>query len=426
MFKQKQFRVLMIVENCPFLRDPRVRKEAMTLHSAGYKVSAICPKASPEQPWRECIQGINVYRYRPMPAGLRACGYALEYAYATFAIALLSLIVLWREGFDLIHVANPPDTLVLTAAPFKLIGKRIIYDQHDLCPELFKTKFTRPRWIVPLLLWLERWSYRLADHVITTNESYRANALMRGRVPATKVTVVRNGPELLSGSWTDIDWDVRAKSKNIIVYTGTIGSQDGLDGLCRALHYLRYDLGRQDFCCVIMGDGDALAEVKKLAGKLGLCDNVWFTGWIEDASKYLTYLNTADICVSPDPATSYNHQSTFIKIMDYMAAGKPIVAFDLFETRYSAQGAALYSQAQNEQRFAMRLAELMDNPPLRKELGRCGQKRIRQELAWQYSVPHLLNAYAECLSLRKTSEDREARVTGQEFRGNEVANKIAG
>ncbi|MGC1374240.1 MAG: glycosyltransferase [Candidatus Sulfotelmatobacter sp.] len=145
MVTQKQLRVLMIVENCPFLRDPRVQKEATSLHSAGHQVSVICPKAFPAQPWRESINGIKVCRYRPMPAGLRAVGYSIEYAYATLAIALLSLIVLMREGSDVIHVANPPDTLVLTVAPYKLIGKRIIYDQHDLCPELLTTKFDKLR-----------------------------------------------------------------------------------------------------------------------------------------------------------------------------------------------------------------------------------------------------------------------------------------
>lgn len=420
----------MIVENCPFSRDPRVRKEAGTLQSAGYQVAAICPKATASQPWRECIDGIIVYRYRPTPAGLRAFGYLFEYAYATLAIAFLSLIVLMREGFDIVHVANPPDTMVVTASLYRVIGKRIIYDQHDLCPELLQAKFPQLRWMIPLLLWLERRSYRLADHVIVTNESYRTIALLRGKIPPSKVTIVRNGPEVRNIPPTTIDWQVRDKSKNIIVYTGTIGSQDGLDSLCRILHCLRYDLARQDFYCVVLGDGDALEEVRKLARELKVENNLWFVGWIDDKSKYLSYLNTADICVSPDPLTNYNNQSTFIKIMDYMAAGKPIVSFDLAETRYSAQDAALYSCAHDERQFAGLVAELMDKPALRRELGQRGEKRLREELAWQYSEPALLNAYEACISdAGSMSEQQDLNVGGnsvQNKQGSEESEEMVG
>jgi glycosyltransferase involved in cell wall biosynthesis len=400
--KAKTLRILMIVENCSFVRDPRVRREARALYSAGHQVSVVCPGAEHGQPLREYIDGIAVYRYRPLAAGIKPLGYVLEYLYATLAIAVLSLVILMREGFDVIHLANPPDTMVLSVAPYRLIGKRIIYDQHDLCPELYAAKFARPSSLVfSLLLWLERWSYRLADHVITTNDSYKERALLRGHIPESKITVVRNGPSLRSISSSAMDPELRSKSKNIIVYAGTIGSQDGLDCLCRILHRLRYDLRREDFLCVVMGDGDALPQIKSLVQELQLESKFWFTGWIDDAVRYQRYLSTADICVSPDPVNGYNNRSTFIKIMEYMAAGKPIVTFDLLETRYSAQAAALYARADDEQQFAVYLTELMDQPALRHELGQRGQKRIREALAWEYSIPQLERAYAASLQTRR-------------------------
>lgn len=106
----------MIVENCPYLRDPRVRREAATLYSAGYRVSVICPSARIEEALHEFIGGISVYRFRPIAAGLGPLGYCLEYIYAMLAIAMLSLVVLAREGFDVVHVANPPDTMALISA----------------------------------------------------------------------------------------------------------------------------------------------------------------------------------------------------------------------------------------------------------------------------------------------------------------------
>jgi hypothetical protein len=210
----------MIVENCAFLRDPRVRKEAKALHAAGHRVSVVCPRDS-GRPWHERVEGIAIYRFRPCHAGVGGWGYLLEYTCATLAIAVLSLIVLVREGFDVIHVANPPDTLVLTSILYKLIGKRIIYDQHDLSPELYRAKFAHfsPR-MLRFLLWLERQSYTLADHVIITNESYKQIAKTRGHIPASKVTVVRNGPDFRGLLEGDLDTELRTRSRNILIYTG--------------------------------------------------------------------------------------------------------------------------------------------------------------------------------------------------------------
>jgi len=355
----------MIVENCTFRRDPRVRREAKALHSAGHQVSVVCPQEK-QRPWYERIDGVAVYRFPHFQAGISAWGYFLEYIYANLAIAVLSLVVLVREKFDVIHVANAPDTLVLTMIPYKAVGKRIIYDQHDLCPELYRTRF--PRFnsrLLRLLLWLERQSYALADHVIVTNESYKQTAITRGQIAESKITVVRNGPDLESLSVQDVDAELRSRSKNIIVYTGVIGFQDGLDCLCRILHRLRYDLGRNDFLCVVIGDGDALPRVKALARELWLGENVLFTGWIDDSERYLRYINTADICVSPEPLSDYNDRSTFVKVMEYMAAGKPIVGFELAETRASAQHSALYVSDNDEKEFAVQVVRLMDDPVLR-------------------------------------------------------------
>ena len=212
----------------------------------------------------------------------------------------------------------------------------------------------------------------------------------------------------------DVDVELRRRSKNIIVYTGVIGFQDGLDCLCRILHRLRYDLGRDDFLCVVVGDGDALPQVKALARELRLGENVSFTGWIDDSKRYLRYLNTADICVCPEPFNDYNDRSTFVKVMEYMAAGKPIVGFELAETRFSAQDSALYVGANDERGFAVQLARLMDDRVLRLELGQRGRHRIRKQLAWQYSVTKLLDSYDQCLRIRPVSRKSSNTRSAQE------------
>ena len=394
-------KILMIVENGQYENDPRVRREANALCAAGHTVSVVSA-CDGKKPWRELIDNAAVYRFRSFKARGGILSYFLEYAYSMMAIAWLSLIVLLQEGFDVIHVANPPDTIVMTTAIYKLFGKQIIYDQHDLNPELYAAKFSNFSPIVyRFLLWLESQSCRLADQIIATNESYKKTVMARARVSESKITVVRNGPCLQNMQETDVDLELRSRSRNILVYCGGIGVQDGLDRLCGILYQLRYQLGREDFCCAIIGDGDALPQIRKLAAELCLEDNVWFSGWIYDSKRVLRYLNAADICVSPEPSNSFNNRSTFIKIMEFMAVGKPIVAFDLLETRFSAQDCAVYARPNDEGDFALLIAKLMDAPSLRTEMGHLGQKRIRERLAWEYSVPNLLQVYENCARSEK-------------------------
>jgi glycosyltransferase involved in cell wall biosynthesis len=384
-------RVLMVVENCLYHRDPRVRNEAESLTAAGYSVVVIAPGGSGE-PWYEQIGTVKVYRFPLLTSKSDTTGYLKEYVCAVVSIMLLSVWVLFRDGFDIIHVANPPDCIVPIISIYRLLGKIVIYDQHDLCPELYEAKFGQGGFY-KLLLCLERWSYTLANHVIVTNESYKEFAERRGGLRKSKVTVVRNGPDLRRLKTREVDDELRTRSPNIIAFAGTTGSQDGLDYLCHALHHLRYEMCREDFYCIVLGDGDALSATQALARQLGVEQKIWFAGWVSDPDVYARFISTADICVSTDPHNHYNNHSTFIKIMEYMAAGKPIVTFDLLETRRSAQEAALYADPNDIVSFAQRLVDLMANPSLRHSMGEVGYKRVQDELAWKYSAPRLLGAY---------------------------------
>lgn len=401
-------RVLMLLENNPFPQDPRVRREANALVAAGYRVAVVCP-ADAGQPWRETVNDVSVFRYAAPPPGQGMLGYVWEYAYSITAAFLLSLVVWVRCGFDVIHASNPPDLFFLIAACYKPFGVRFIFDHHDLTPEMYRARFAgkRSRLVPRLLVLLEQLSCRLADHVIATNHSYRAVELQRGRVPPERISIVRNGPELDRIRLVAPDPDLRKEPGTIIGYAGVLGYQDGLDYLLRALHHLIRDLGRRDFLCVIVGKGDALPSLKTLATQLCLDDHVRFTGWVSDAD-YVRYLSTADICVVPDPSNPFTDRSTMIKISEYMALAKPIVAFDLPEHRFTAQDAALYAPPNDELALARALAELMDDPERGREMGALGRHRVETQFTWSHSVPSLLAAYEAVLSrtTERLSEER--------------------
>ena len=405
----------MLLQNC-YPDDTRVRNEAGVLVSAGYKVSVISLKERREKFFEE-VGGVRVYRIpkleffkktaRGKTTGLRFAlvklksflGYLLEYGYFTSVCFLLSFVVMIKDGFDVIHAHNPPDTLFLVALPFKLLGKKFIFDHHDLSPELYMSRYSTTSGIPTGLLGLAEWcSLRLADIAIATNETYKKIETQRGGKKPDSIFVVRNGPDEKRMTPRAPNLKLRDMNKSILCYVGCLNPQDGVDYLLRSLFHLQHTFKRNDFHCVIMGTGDSLEDLRKLANDLQLNGSVNLTGYVSD-EELEANLAAADICVDPDPSSPLNDVSTWIKIMEYMAYGKPIVSFDLQETRVSAQEAALFVPANDELAFAKAIVALMDDPLLRKKKGEAGRKRVEDQLQWSVVSQNLLVAYQTLLKV---------------------------
>jgi glycosyltransferase involved in cell wall biosynthesis len=399
----------MLVENC-FPADTRVRNEAFTLARNGYAVAVIALQKAGERR-HEIVDGVSVYRvprltvFQKLPEGKRSvigaafnkvrvvAGYVAEYLYFTTVCLAVSVYVAFKEGFDVVHAHNPPDTLVVVGAFHKLFGKKFVFDHHDLSPELYRSRYKEGgSLIVRGLQLFETLSCKLANVVIATNESYKAIDIERNGVRPERVFIVRNGPDLSRVRLVEPDAALKATGKTILGYIGAMNPQDGVDYLLRALSHLRRTMKRTDFFCVLIGDGDSREELIRLAAELRIDDHVLFTGFIPDEDM-VRYLSTAEICLDPNPSSPLNDVSTWIKVMEYMALGKPLVSFDLKETRFSAGPAALYVPPNDEARFAEAVATLMDDPAKRAEMGECGRARVQHEFGWHVTSLNLLKAY---------------------------------
>jgi len=371
------------------------------------------------------VNGVKVYRYRAPREGRGKIAYLWEYGYSMMAIFGLTARIAFADGIDVIHAANPPDLFVFLAMLFQPFGTKFVYDQHDLVPEMYRARYSGARRsiVARALAFCERHSYARADHVVVANASYREIAMLRGKVPPNRISIVRNGPD---------DAHLRNSAKALpglsepgtisIAYLGLMGVQDGVAHLIRALNHLVCDLGRTGFRCVLLGSGEEERNLVCLTRELGLEPYVKFMGFVPDP-EYLPYLLAADICVDPDPFSEYNDRSTMIKIMDYMSAAKPIVAFDLAETRRSAGGAALYVEPNSELEFAKALAYLMDHPEQRVAMGTLGRTRVETDLAWSASGESLLRAYdalAPSLPGRKAISSAGLVSPGVAASGNEI------
>ena len=385
-------RVLMLVENLPSPFDRRVWQEACTLRDAGYVVSIVCPTGRGCEGRFEALDGIHIYRYDLPLEGAGAFGYAIEYAAALFWSFALAWRVLLTRGFDVVHACNPPDLLFLVGGFFKLLGKKFLFDHHDLGPELFEAKFGRRGLLYRLMLQLERWTFRAADVSLATNESYRRIAIERGGMPPGRVFVVRSGPSLERMRILPPDERLKRGRRYLVGYVGVMGKQEGIDYLLRAVQHIVFSLRRNDIHFGLVGGGTSLEEMKTLAAGMGIADYVTFTGRVPDG-EMLAMLNSAEVCVNPDVANEMNDKSTMNKIMEYMALGKPVVQFDLTEGRRSALQASLYARRNDPFDLAARLVELLDDPARRAAMGAFGRARVLGELEWRHEAPKLLAAY---------------------------------
>lgn len=400
-------RALLISENAPLPGDRRVWSEARTLREAGWEVVAVCAEtADREQPREETIDGVEVHRFPLRPAG-SALGYAREYAEALWRIRALVRELQRERPFDVVHAANPPDFLLLAARSARRRGARLVFDHHDLTPELFRSRFGRAGLPHRALLEIERRTMRAADVVISTNESYRRIAIERGGVDPEDVFVVRNGPDLERFQPVEPDPELRRDRRHLLAYLGVMGPQDGIDHALRALAALR-DLRPADWHAVFVGEGEVRAEMESLAAELELGGSVEFVGWRGD-DDIRRILSTADIGIEPDPPSPLNDRSTMIKVSEYMAMGCSVAAYDLAETRVSAGEAAAYASEATPAALGRCIHELLEDPERRRRMREYARERV-VELSWQRSATVLLEAYERAMSGGGSTLDSGSRL----------------
>jgi glycosyltransferase involved in cell wall biosynthesis len=388
--------ILVLVENESLPADTRVWAECMVLREAGFEIVGVCPQGLEWDRDRfEYRDGIAIHRFPASYSSGSLLGYMAEYWYSFWHIWRLSRLLQRRHRFALVHAANPPDYLLMAVWPLKRKATRFIFDHHDLAPELYLSRFGGGRRV---LYWLaralERVSFHLADVVIATNESYRSVAITRGRKRGEDVFVVRNAPDLSVFRPRPPDPSLKRGKAHLISYVGYMAPQDGVDHAVRALAILRRR--RDDWRALFVGGGDSVPEIQRLVLQLGLDDLVEFTGFLR-TKDVVRVLATSDVCLAPEPRTAINDASTMIKIAEYMAMERPVVAYDLTESRFTAGPAALYATDNDPAIFADCIDQLLGDPERRAEMGKIGRARIEETFSWDHSARNLLAAYERVL-----------------------------
>lgn len=375
--------VVMLLENFTYPEDTRVRNEAEALAGAGYQITVLAPRGR-GQSSRESLNGVSVHRYRIVWAGRSASSYALEYGVAHAQLLTRALAAL-AGGARILHFHGPPDTLALAGLLARRVHATVVYDMHDSGPELFAAKFGNSP-AVRALRCAQRAAITCADHVIVTNETQRALVVAAPTRHPVEVTVIRNGPRL-----TEFPEPPPARRGLLrdprLVYVGTLDVQDGVLELAELLAAPAL----RGAHLTVAGDGSLREELAARFRAAGVERSVTFTGRVPH-QQVAALIAAADIAVDPAPATALNHGSTMIKIAEYMAAGRPTVAYDLRETRVTAGDSALYARCGEPADLAELIAQLALDGRRRIRLGELARQRAL-ELSWERSREALLALY---------------------------------
>ena len=400
-------RVLIIVQNLPVPFDRRVWLECNALVADGYQVAVVCPKGKGD-PAYQVIDTVELYKYRPYAPGGSKLGFIGEYAYSFLGTAWLTLKARRSGRFAVMQACNPPDIFWPIAMVLRLFDRtKFVFDHHDLCPELYESRFPDgPKLPYKGLRALERRTHRTANHVISTNDSYKNIAITRSGKSAGDVTVVRTGPDPQRLRRGAAKPELRRGRSHLAAYIGVMGPQDGVDIVVRAAAIVVNEFGRDDIAFTLIGSGDCFDELVALRDELGLAGHVEFTGRAPD-DLVGDILSTADVGLSPDPKNPLNDVSTMNKTMEYMAFELPVVAFDLRETRVSAGDAAVYVTPNDVREYAAAIVALMDDEPRRSLLGKLGRARVEQELAWSHQERAYVGVYR-----RLTGDGKPGRRSG--------------
>jgi glycosyltransferase involved in cell wall biosynthesis len=376
--------------------DPRPRRAAEALAMEGVTVDLICLQSKQEEPRREIVNGVSVFRIplkRERGGMARYIGqYSAFIIESFFYLTFRSMI----HKYDLVHVHNMPDVLVFSAVVPKALGAKVILDLHDPVPELMQTIFGLPEKSVSvrLLKRLEKWSIRFADLVLTVNRACKEIYTARSCSPG-KITVVLNSPEddifqfrapVLPGP----NGEKPAVKPFVILYHGSLVRRNGFDLAVDALEKARESIPAVRL--LVCGERSAFfEEVMESVSKRGLQGNVEYLG-VKNRREVVDAINGCDLGVIPNHRNMFTEINTPTRIFEYLALGRPVIAP---RTRgiqdYFTEDELIFFDVGDANDLARKIEFVFSNPDRARQIVEQGQ-RVYLAHRWSREKSKLLNS----------------------------------
>lgn len=389
-----------VVSFSPFPGDPRPRRAAETFSQAGMSVDIVCRKDEGEC-GRDVFKGMKVDRVAIKHERGSKLGYLLRYIlFIGIAFAKLAGRSCVRR-YDVIHIHNMPDVLVLAALVPKLLGAKVILDLHDPMPELMMTifGFRKDSRAVTFMALLEKWSIAMADTVITVNRACEKIFSARS-CPASKVVVIMNSPDESIFRLTPVERKEQSASNAsgpfVMMYHGTLVERNGVDLAVEALARTRSVVPKAELH--IYGPRTPfLDRVFQAVSERGLQDAVRYLGprRLEELPDAIA---TCDVGVIPNKRSIFTELNTPTRIFEYLASGKPVIAPRAPGIQdYFGEGDLLYFELGNPDDLASRLIWAATHSQETFEIARRGQA-IYMQHNWSKQREQLLQLGARLVA----------------------------
>jgi len=232
----------------------------------------------------------------------------------------------------------------------------------------------------PLAKAVEAYLFSNAGHLVAVSGALKN--YIHAVAPKAAVTVVPNGVDIrpfLKVRASNGASGKHGREKFTVGFVGSLKPWHGLEFLLEAFRRLP---GHGDFELKIVGEGPLRSSLEKLVQKLGLQNRVTFTGAV-DFEKIPKTLKTLDALVAPYPQMDGFYFSP-LKIFEYMAAGRPIVASRIGQVAEILENGknALLVPPENPDALTSALLRLKADRKLGEQLGKQAQKTAREKHSW--------------------------------------------
>ncbi|MCA9754035.1 MAG: glycosyltransferase family 4 protein [Gemmatimonadetes bacterium] len=369
--------VFMIVHSyCP--ADPRVRREAEALAAEGFGVDVFCLRDAGER----LVERIGGVRYVRFPLRRRRGGvlrYAFEYLALLAAGAMAAVFLHGVKRYRVVQAHNMPDFLVFCGLIPWLTGVPIVLDLHDPIPELYMSKFGLDR-KSSLIRWLARvegLSVRFADHAFAATGAFRDRLVERGR-PPTKISVLLNSPD--PRLFAPRTRNGNAPPRPRILFHGTVTHRSGIDCAIRAAERVR--AAGLDFEFVILGDGDFLPEVRRLAAEGDRPQWIDVRGPVP-LERVPEEIAAADLGLVPNRGGAFSDLALPTRVFEYLSMERPVIVSrspaitDLF-----AEDDLLFFAPGDEEELARVVERALRDPEARAACVAAG-RRVSEQHRWE-------------------------------------------
>ena len=384
-----------------YLKDVRVRREAEALVEAGYKLEIFCLREPKQQgtqrePYNYKVNNVHIHR---LPI-TRKRGKKFRYLYEYMGLIILGTwkltLLHFKNRFQVIHIHNMPDLLVLAGIIPRLMGAKLLLDIHDPMPELYISKHHVDQncLIVKALKLQEKFSCLLADHVISVNESMRERLESNG-IPSKKISILHNFPDT---RYLPIKKDIthwpRHRDGLTLLYAGTVTEHYRLDIIINSLVLVSKRIPQIKFR--IIGDGNDLNRIIKLANNLGIIDYIKHESPVNiDDLRYI--MEETDVGISCHTGDVYGDLQFSCKILDYLTQGMPVISSRTKTLkRYIPEEAIFYFEPDNTEDLAKQIIQIWNRSDLVKRK-MSNVKKIFPQYTWQKEKYKLINLYQELL-----------------------------